>query len=97
MKPLYHQPAPPGRVRGGLGRALHRSQRAREVGPGLAGDPGQRVERARRLLGDDAQLVVVASGQRLGERHGGGEPDLQFLGRDTALASAMVRACLHGR
>jgi hypothetical protein len=40
--------------------AFHGPQRTGEVRLGLAGDPGQLVERAGRLLGDDAQQLAIA-------------------------------------
>src|ERR1700716_2353120 len=60
---------------------FHRSERAREVRLGLAGDTGQFVERAGRLVGDDAQQVTIPGGEDLGERLGRGEPDLGLIGR----------------
>src|ERR1700730_3484865 len=67
--------------------AFHRSQRARQVRLGLAGDTSQFVERARRLLGDDAQQVTISGGEDLGERLGRGEPNLGLIGRHTPLAT----------
>jgi hypothetical protein len=45
--------------------AFHGPERARQVRLGLAGDAGQLVERAGRLLGDDAQQFAIAESRLL--------------------------------
>ena len=54
----------------------------------LAGDPRQLVERARSLLGDDAQKLAIASRQDLGEGFRRGEPHFRLTGRHVTLASS---------
>lgn len=64
---------------------LHRRQRARPVRLGLAGGARQRVERAHRLLRDDAQQLAIASRVHLGEGLCRSEPDFRLIGCDAAL------------
>jgi len=86
----------PRRVRGGPGRSLHCPQCARQVGLGLTSDPGQLVERAGRLLCDNAKQLAIAGRQELGESLRRSKPDLRLVAGNAALAAPhRHRACLH--
>src|SRR5437764_770269 len=67
--------------------AFHRPQGARQIGFRLAGDTRQFLERAGRLLGDDAQQFAIAGRQDPGEGLRRGEPNLRLTRRDAPLAA----------
>src|SRR5437762_12484225 len=67
--------------------AFHRPQGARQIGFRLAGDTRQFLERAGRLLGDDALQFAIAGRQDPGEGLRRGEPDLRVTRRDAPLAA----------